>query len=152
MVTKPSLPLSLSPSLSLLQPYHVLHRYGPNHSLAKQWCTQHPSFLSFRLSACLSCLSCQHLCYPCSVSSRHLLPPSPSCSDCEWNKHELSHASYPTRLGAAEEMMHPVDNLRSKRLGARDVWQAGGILGNKQRGFGVFSENKLRNLPGLKSF
>lgn len=39
----------------------------------------------------------------------------PSCSDCEWSKHELSHTSSPARLGAAEEMMHPADMLRSRR-------------------------------------
>lgn len=79
---------------------------------------------------------------PCSISSRRLRLLH---AVTEWSKHELSHTSSPAHLAAAKEMMRPVDKQAPS---VRGGWQAGGILGNKQRGFG-WTENK-RNLPGLK--
>ncbi len=78
MVTKPSLPPSLSLSL---QPHHVFHRYEPNHSLAKQWHTQHLAFLSFPSFSPPVSLSCHHLCYP---LLRLLASPPPSVSFMRW--------------------------------------------------------------------
>lgn len=91
MVTKTSLssPVSLCLSLSL-QPHHVLHRYSPNHSLAKQWCTHHLPFhlgcLSSRPSVFLVAV------YPAPLHFRTSPPTisSPSCGECERSKHELS--------------------------------------------------------------
>lgn len=118
-VTNPSLPRSLSVYLCLtrslsLQPYHILHRYAPNHSLAKQWHTQHLPFL-FSPSSFLSVVLVTVYATLRRLLTSPPFPPSLSCGDCEWSKHALSHTSSPARLGTAEEMMHPVDTLRSRR-------------------------------------
>lgn len=82
----PLLALSLSVYFCLarsfsLQPYHVLHRYAPNHSLAKQWHTQHLSFLFSPSSSLSVCCSCHRLCQPVLPSHVTSLP---SISFVQW--------------------------------------------------------------------
>lgn len=127
MDTEPSPPLCIRLPRSLsLQPRHVLGRYEPNHSLAKAATHPAPSSLPLPLhpSVFLVTVYAHPAASPRVTLPPPSLPPTLSCSDCEWSKHELSHTSSTARLGAAEDVMHPVDMHSGKNKNKKQASSA----------------------------
>lgn len=134
------IPKPLFPPLSLYS--HSTSSTVPNHSLAKQWCTHHlsflrPVFLSARLSFPWPFIRRR------SISSRRLppsrLPHAVNAIGVNISCHRCSRRNRASRRLAQK----PV-------LSVRSGWQAGGIVGNKQGGFGFLWKRRVSYLLELE--